>query len=64
MGLDCNTSPPSLPLLCYPSDSDSDRGRYPHQSTSNDPFMFISATQPHSQGHVTNGNGTDDTPLP
>jgi len=54
---------PSLPSLCYPSGSNSDVD-YTSQHGGCDPFVFIGATRPHSQSHVTNGNGTDDTPLP
>ena len=56
-------SPLSLPSLVYPSDSNS-YNYHPHQPEDDDPFMFISTTQTHSQGRVTNGNSTDDMPLP
>jgi len=37
-------SPPLLPSLRYPSDSDSGGSHYPYQPVSNDLFMFIGAT--------------------
>jgi len=56
-------TPPSLPSLRYPSDSESD-DFYLYKPPQDDSFEFIGATRPHSRNRVTNGNGTDDTPLP
>ena len=56
-------SPPSLPSLAYPSNSES-YDYHLYQPKDDGPFVFIGATRTHSWGHVTNGNSTDDTPLP
>jgi len=56
-------SPPLLPSLAYPSNSKS-YNYHLYQPEDDGPFLFIGATQTHSQGRVTNGNSTDDTPLP
>ena len=56
-------SPPSSLSLRYPEESDSDN-HHEYQSANDDPFVFIGTTRSHSQKRVTNGNSTDDMPLP